>query len=210
VFRGFAGVKSFRAKMTTTGGTTANQDMNLEVVMPDRFHMTSKQFEAYLIASTFYMKVGNQWQKIAMPKTLDLGFADAKKLEAQLGVTTETKLIGAEVLDGTPTTVYQYTTTINTPAATTVTSQVWATVSLCQCTGASCASAWCRGVYASTQVQLDYLCYCARGVRKFDNARQVCYILSRFGDQPMFFVNVFVPRPRSTPAQRSGVFGVGL
>jgi hypothetical protein len=128
VFRGFAGVKSFRAKMTTTGGTTANQDMNLEVVMPDRFHMTSKEFEAYLIASTFYMKVGNQWQKIAMPKTLDLGFADANKLEAQLGATTETKLIGAEVLDGTPTTVYQYTTTIKTPTPMTVTSKVWVAV----------------------------------------------------------------------------------
>jgi len=124
-FRGFAGAKSFRAKMTTTGGTTANQEMNLDVVMPDRFHMVGKSFEAYVIAGIFYMKVGNQWQKIAMPKTFDLSFADAKKLEAELGATTETKLIGAEVLDGTPTTVYQYTTTIKTPTPTTVTSKVW-------------------------------------------------------------------------------------
>ena len=125
VFHSLAGVKSFRMKMTTTGGTAANSDMTLEVVMPDRFHMVGKSFEAYVIAGTFYMKMGAQWQKIAMPKTFDLSSADPKKLEAELGATTETKLIGAEVLDGTPTTVYQYTTTIKTPTPTTVTAKVW-------------------------------------------------------------------------------------
>jgi outer membrane lipoprotein-sorting protein len=124
-FRGFGGAKSFRAKMTSTSGAAANQEMILEVVMPNRFHMTSNQFEAYMIASTFFMKVGNQWQKIAMPKAFDLSMVDAKKLEADLGASTETKLIGAELLDGTPTTVYQYTTTIKTPTPTTNTSKVW-------------------------------------------------------------------------------------
>jgi hypothetical protein len=128
VFHNFAGVKSFRAKMTTSGGTTANQEMTLESVMPDRFHIVSKQFEAYLIAATFYMKAGNQWQKMALPKSFDLGLVDARKLEAELQATTETKLIGVEVLDGTPTVVYQYTTTIKTPTPTTYTAKVWVAV----------------------------------------------------------------------------------
>ena len=127
-FRGFGGVKSFRAKVTTTGGTTANSDTTLEVMMPDRFHIVGKQFEAYLIATTYYMKVGNQWQKLALSKAVDLSSVDPKKLLADLDATTETKLIGAEVLDGTPTTVYQYTTTIKTPTPTTVTAKVWIAV----------------------------------------------------------------------------------
>jgi hypothetical protein len=126
-FHGWGTVKSFRAK-TTTGTGAAAQDMTIEMVMPDRFHMIGKQFEAILIGQTFYMKVGTQWQKMVLPKTIDLSFADIKKFESELGASTETKLIGPEVLDGIPTLVYQYTTTIKTPTPTTHTSKVWIAV----------------------------------------------------------------------------------
>jgi hypothetical protein len=127
-FRGWGGVKSFRVKMTTASGTAAGLEMTMERVMPDRFHMVSKQFEAIMIGQTFYMKIGAQWQKMVMPNSIDLSFADVKKYETELGASSETKLIGPDVLDGTPTLVYQYTTTIKTPTPTTVTSKVWIAV----------------------------------------------------------------------------------
>ncbi len=127
-FRSFAGAKSFRAKITTTSGSTGGQDIQLDVVMPDRFHMTSKQVEAIIIGPTFYLKTGTQWLKTAAPKGLDFSFADVKKIQDELGATTESKLLGPELLDGTPTLVYQYTTTIKTPTPTTSTSKVWVAV----------------------------------------------------------------------------------
>lgn len=115
--------------MTTTGLPTGTQETNLEVVLPDRFRMTSKQMELIMIGKTVYVKVGNQWQKVAMPKGIDLSLADPKKFEENLGVTTDVKLVGTELLDGTPTFVYQYTTTIKGPPAQKFTSKVWIGVS---------------------------------------------------------------------------------
>jgi hypothetical protein len=128
IFRGWAGVKSFRAKITVTPTTGAATETDLDVVMPDRFHVVSKQLEAIAIAGTYYVKLAGQWQKIALPKTIDLSFADLKKIEAELGASSDVKLIGPEVLDGTPTLVYQYTTTTTTPISTTTTSKVWVAV----------------------------------------------------------------------------------
>ncbi len=129
IFRGWAGVKTFRAKIVVTPKTGASTETDLEVVMPDRFHVKTPQLEAIVIGQTYYVKLVNQWQKIALPQGIDLNFADIKKLEAELGASTDVKLIGPEVLDGTPTLVYQYTATITTPALLTTTSKVWVAVS---------------------------------------------------------------------------------
>lgn len=129
IFRGWAGVKTFRAKIIVTPTKGAATETDLDVVMPDRFHVKSKQLEAIVIGTTYYVKIGSQWQKIALPKGIDLNFADVKKLESELGASTNAKLFGPEVLDGTPTLVYQYTTTIKTPTPLTTTSKVWVAVS---------------------------------------------------------------------------------
>lgn len=129
IFRGWAGVKTFRAKIVVLPKTGASTVTDLEVVMPDNFHIRTPQLEAIAIGQTYYVKLGNQWQKIALPQGIDLNFADIKKLEAELGASTDVKLIGPEVLDGTPTLVYQYTTTITTPTPLTMTSKVWVAVS---------------------------------------------------------------------------------
>ena len=129
IFRGWAGVKTFRAKIMVKPNTGATTETDLDVVMPDRFHVKTKQLEAIVIGTTYYVKLGSQWQKIALPKGIDLNFADVKKLESELGASTNVKLIGPEVLDGTPTLVYQYTTTLKTPTPSTTTSKVWVAVS---------------------------------------------------------------------------------
>lgn len=130
-FRGWAGTKSFRAKATTIpappkkGTPTPPTEMTLEVVMPDRIHIIGASFEAYKIGSTFYTKIGTQWQKSTVPARLDFSFVDLKKIEDELGATKETKFLGPEILDGIPTLVYQYTTTIKTPVTATTVSKVW-------------------------------------------------------------------------------------
>ncbi len=128
VFSGWGSVKSFRAKFTRTSGTTTS-DGTLEVVLPDHFHFISKQSEVIVIGKTFYIKTGTQWQKVALTQGFDFSFADVKKLQEELGVATEVKFIGPDVLDGAPMLVYQYTSTYKGPPAITTTSKVWVAVS---------------------------------------------------------------------------------
>ncbi len=128
IFSGWGSVKTFRAKYTRTaaGKTT---DGTLEVVMPDHFHLLSSTSEIYIIGNVFYIKSGKTWQKIPMPKDFDLSFANAKKFLDDLGAATDIKFIGPDLLDGTPTLVYQYTTTFKGPPAITTVSKVWVAVS---------------------------------------------------------------------------------
>src|SRR5512138_58147 len=83
-FKGLGGVKTFRAKISTTGLPGGTQDSDLEVVLPDRFHMTTSKLEMILIGKTMYIKTGAKWQKLS--QNIDLSAVDAKKLEAELGV----------------------------------------------------------------------------------------------------------------------------
>ncbi len=132
IFRGWASVKTFRAKIVVVPKTGVTIEAELEVVMPDRYHIVVKQqvvqLEYIIIGQTSYGKSGNQWQKISL-QGIDLSFADVNKIVAELGASTDVKLIGPEVLDGAPTIVYQYTTTITTPTPLTTTSKVWVAVS---------------------------------------------------------------------------------
>ena len=125
IFKGWASVKSFRAKMTLTGPPTGTTEMNLQVVTPDRFHLTSQQMEIILIGTTVYLKLGNTWQKVPLPQGIDLSLANPKTFESQIGASSDVKLVGTEVLNGTPTIVYQYTADIKGPPAQKITSKVW-------------------------------------------------------------------------------------
>ncbi len=126
-FRGAGGVKSFRVRMIIPA--TSNRPattMNIAYALPDRYHMSGPEFEAILIGATMYIKVGGAWQKISSPEFKDLfNFSDPKKLERDLGVSTNIQLVGPEVLDGTPTLVYQYSTSLAGPPPSTYTSKVW-------------------------------------------------------------------------------------
>lgn len=128
-FKGMGSVKAFRAQITTTttavktGGTSP---VTIEVVLPDRYHWISKQTELIMIGKTVYVKVGTKWQRAAtLPLGIDLSSADPKKLESNLGVSKDIKLVGTDDVDGTPTIVYQYTTTLKGPPAQTFTTKLW-------------------------------------------------------------------------------------
>jgi hypothetical protein len=122
IFKAWGNVKTFRAKTTTTGGTAGTQEMTIEVVMPNKFHMTSKdaagkELEMYLIGTAFYMKVGTKWQKVTTGTNLD--FANPAKIAASMGAQKDVKFLGVEVVDNVPTLIYQYTPT------TKVVTKVW-------------------------------------------------------------------------------------
>ncbi len=125
IFKAWGNVKSLRAKMTSTGAPTGTQEMTMEVVMPDKYHLTGKDLDMYLIGKAFYMKVANKWQKMNMPPGISFDFANPQKIAATLGAQTDTKFLGAEILEGVPTLVYQYTTSIKGPPAQKYLTKVW-------------------------------------------------------------------------------------
>jgi hypothetical protein len=110
--------------MVTTGTAAGAVEMNMDVVMPDKFHMTTTAMEIIVIGKTFYMKVANKWQKVAT-LGVDLSLADPKKFEANLATTTDIKFAGAEILNGTPTLVYTYTSNVKGPPAQKIPSKMW-------------------------------------------------------------------------------------
>jgi hypothetical protein len=122
-FGGWLSAKSFRAHVNTTTGKTTTDSL-IEVVMPDRFHFTNKSSEIIKIGNDFYSKTGTTWRKVTAPQSFDVSFADTRKIQEQLGLSSEQKFVGAEVLDGTPTLLYQYVTIVNSPPNTTTT-KVW-------------------------------------------------------------------------------------
>lgn len=125
IFKGWSSVKTFRSKGVIAGVPGGNQDITFEAVMPHRFHMTMAQIEAILIGKTVYMKIGGKWSKTPLPQGINFDFANPQTYASQVGATSNVKFIGADVVDNTPTLVYQYTTTVKGPPQTTVTSKVW-------------------------------------------------------------------------------------
>ena len=82
-----------------------------------------------MIAGSYYVKLGDKpWQK--MPASVQsplnaLSFVlDEKQLDAFLQSVSEFRLVGPEILDGTPTLAYQYKANSAEPPAT-GTSKIW-------------------------------------------------------------------------------------
>jgi len=126
--RAQAKVKSFRHKRTIIGaGSTTS--LSAEIILPDRFHGTTDETETIVIAGIIYFKLADQpWRKSPASASQGLNaltfVVDETKLDALLQSVSEFRLVGPEVLDGTPTLVYQYKTTTAQPPAT-GTSKIW-------------------------------------------------------------------------------------
>jgi pyruvate/2-oxoglutarate dehydrogenase complex dihydrolipoamide acyltransferase (E2) component len=126
--RAQAKVKSFRLKRTIIGADRTTLH-SAEIILPDRLHTTDDKNETIVIAGIYYFKRGDQpWQKMPASVQSPLNalsyVADEKKIDAQLQTVSEFRLVGPEVLDGTPTLVYQFKTIIVQPPAT-GTSKIW-------------------------------------------------------------------------------------
>lgn len=107
-------VKTFRVRMALSGGVpAAAQNMTMEMVMPDRIHMTSAQFEMILIGNTSYVKIGPTWQKMSLPQSVDVNQFNPKTWQTTFqGLTAaDIKLLGPDTVEGVPTIVYQFGST---------------------------------------------------------------------------------------------------
>jgi outer membrane lipoprotein-sorting protein len=113
IFTGFAGVKSFRAKiagkLAQPGAPSTNMEM--EVVLPDRIRgkmgMSGQTMELVMVAGTTYVKVGAApWIKAPSNVPVDLNVLDPKRYDT--ASVSNVKLVGPEVVDGTPTLAYTY------------------------------------------------------------------------------------------------------
>ncbi|MFN8526118.1 MAG: hypothetical protein U0821_23700 [Chloroflexota bacterium] len=116
-FRGWGTTKSFRAKITTTGIPGIEQsEMKIEVAMPDRFHSDNGRMEMIKVGQDLFVKLPTGWQKIS--QNMDIDLANPKKFEAEIGAQTDVRLVGADVFEGTPCKVYEYTSTLGAAGQT--------------------------------------------------------------------------------------------
>jgi len=111
--------KSFRAHITSSASNDPSNKMTIEYVAPDRYRMVSeaqggegKNFNQEFIIvgnATFIKGPNGQWVK----SPVDAGgmvkaFRDPKMLD-ELAKTADVKYAGAEMLDGAPMLIYEYT-----------------------------------------------------------------------------------------------------
>jgi hypothetical protein len=116
VFSGWVGVKTFRARLAgqsaRPGATPIASEM--EVVLPDRFRAKmatgGQNMEMVFISGTAYMKLGaSPWIKAPTGAPLDLSTLDPKRFESDFrGNVSNVRLVGPDVVEGTPTLVYTY------------------------------------------------------------------------------------------------------
>jgi len=101
--------KSFRARLDSTFD---NQEMarTIEFVAPDRFRMAGETDEMIIIGSNAWTRQNNgAWQKLPIDASQMIASVRDPKIVDEIRKSAEVKLIGSDMLDGKPMTVYQYT-----------------------------------------------------------------------------------------------------
>jgi hypothetical protein len=103
--------KSFRARMVMSLSDGRTSSRLGEFVAPNRFHMVTDHDEAIVVGdATYRREPGKPWQRLP----IDVGqiVADFRNSSAIDELRkADVKFVGAEVLDGVSTLVYQFTTT---------------------------------------------------------------------------------------------------
>jgi hypothetical protein len=123
VFRGWSGVKSFRARVDAalTPGATPQPAMQMEVLLPDRMRGTvnagGQTLEMVMIGGTAYIKLPTgQWMRSPGQIPVDFTGLDPKRFESDFQRdVTNVRLVGPDVVEGTPTLAYTYDFVPSTP-----------------------------------------------------------------------------------------------
>jgi hypothetical protein len=110
--------KSYRARVESSTSTTTSTT-TIEFVAPDHFHMTRESTtpghaaikqETIVVGDETWIKMGaSPWQRF--PASLGDTIKQFRNPEVidEITRSADVKVTGTEVLDGTPTTIYQYT-----------------------------------------------------------------------------------------------------
>jgi hypothetical protein len=117
------GLKSYRVNGQVTGGSDSMQDGNLlmEVISPDRLHLSLPSFEFYSIGTTAYYKfgAGAAWMKgaqlVAGRNPLGVAVIDPRQLIADAVKANGVNLGKPADLNGMPMLVYNFTATASDP-----------------------------------------------------------------------------------------------
>ena len=111
--------KSYRARVESTSSSGTTSKTTIEFVAPDHFHLTREantpghpavKQETIVVGDDTWMKMGDApWQKFP----LNLGdtikqFRNPEVIN-EIAKSVDVKVVGTEVLEGTQTTIYQYT-----------------------------------------------------------------------------------------------------
>lgn len=96
----------YHIKSTTTG--QKNITMSGDVILPDRFHLTTDGQEMLIIGEKTYMKQNGQW--VDFP--VDIGGAISGMVGTMTSQTeqsiSDAVMLGSDTVNGTPTTLYQF------------------------------------------------------------------------------------------------------
>lgn len=112
--------KSFRATTNTLNASGTSSTLVLEYVAPDRIHLVSNGTTEQIAIKDkgAWVKSNGKWASLgdATAANMVFGLLDAKAIDELLKQieVSSVKYVGAEILDGKPTFVYQYSTSFST------------------------------------------------------------------------------------------------
>lgn len=111
----------FRGESQSSGEL---EEITGELVLPNTMRISTKEGEIVILGDAFYVKeAGGQWVGLKIPadqaaQQTPSVFNPAQEMKDLSGA-QNFKVVGMEVVDGTPTTVYSYEETVNGQPATT-------------------------------------------------------------------------------------------
>lgn len=127
-FRAQMDLKSYRMRMETTTPRTGTKLVVAEFVAPDRLRWVAEGQEMIVIGSVGYMRQGAIWTKAPIDVTSLISTIRDPKVIEEISKSADVKLLGSDVIDGTPVNIYQYTLK-DAPAGNEAVTKSWVRVS---------------------------------------------------------------------------------
>jgi outer membrane lipoprotein-sorting protein len=123
-FRAQMELKSYRMRMETTTPQLGTRVVNAEFVAPDRLRWIADEQEMIVTGSVGYMRQRGVWTKAPIDVATLISSIREPKVIEEISRSADVKLLGNDVVDGTPVQVYQYTLR-NAPAGSEAVSKSW-------------------------------------------------------------------------------------
>jgi hypothetical protein len=109
VFAAFTGAmsKGRYAATIRTEGKRASQ-VQMRVILPDRFHMKTPDTEMIILPQGTWMNANGEWMQFPMNMSKMIEGYSQRAVEEGMGSLREVRVIGSETIEGCDSTVYAY------------------------------------------------------------------------------------------------------
>ena len=97
----------FITRMDGDNGVLA---MQMRVVLPNRFHMTTPDTEMVILPQGTWMKAEGEWMQFPMDMSKMIEGYSQKNIDQGMDALTDVREIGSETVDGCDSTIYSYRT----------------------------------------------------------------------------------------------------